>query len=360
MEGSMAILATQVRRNCDISDAKHAGLYSICGLALRLRDLYKWAHGLPAWQEGDPPAVLSWIDGQETLWEGLEEAAYAPVIIGGHSYDPFDTVGVNDALNAQGLFYGAGYAHSMKPTFLLAEISEKTRVEGLDVFELGREWARDLLTLPAFVQDGAVVFRREAARLYLWDQILYIKPSGRPALDVALKRFGVPPGPVSSVAPHLDTLLKRLQDLYIYHECGERLDTVFDRELWREIIAAFPHSAVELLARSTKDLLADTHPRGVLPRILDRRDIVSLGCYVAFFDGLGRAMFPELRVAFSMMTTTGDWTVLEAAVAAGRQTATRIAGRLCAIYHEGTRRDDLVWAADRVQKELIRPLNGGR
>jgi hypothetical protein len=39
----------QVLRNCDISDADHAGFYSICGLALRLRDLYKWENQLPPW-----------------------------------------------------------------------------------------------------------------------------------------------------------------------------------------------------------------------------------------------------------------------------------------------------------------------
>jgi len=30
--------ARQVLKNCEISDAQHAGLFSICGLALRLRD----------------------------------------------------------------------------------------------------------------------------------------------------------------------------------------------------------------------------------------------------------------------------------------------------------------------------------
>ena len=39
-------MTEQVLRNCHISYARHAGLYSICGLALRLRDLYKWEMGL--------------------------------------------------------------------------------------------------------------------------------------------------------------------------------------------------------------------------------------------------------------------------------------------------------------------------
>jgi len=31
----------QVSGNCAVSDARSAGLYPICGLALRLRDLFK-------------------------------------------------------------------------------------------------------------------------------------------------------------------------------------------------------------------------------------------------------------------------------------------------------------------------------
>jgi hypothetical protein len=350
-------LAEQVLRNCAVSDANHAGLYSVCGLALRLRDLYKWTHGLSPWKEGDPAAVLGWIDTQETLWERLASAEYTPIDVGGRLYDPFDTDGINAALQPSRLFYGAGYAHSLKPAFLLADIEAETTVEGLRVYRLGREWARDLLTLPAFVQDGAVVFRREAARLYLWDQIFYIKPSGRPALDVALKAFGAPPGPVSDLGPSLDALLERLQDLYIYHEVGEQLDTVFNDDLWREIVGAFPHSTVELLARATKDLLADTHPLGVLPRIIERKDRVALGCYTAFFDGLGRAMFPELRAAFSMMAATGAWRALDEAVNKGRRTAEGVARRLCDLYLDGRERDDLEWSAERIQKELVCPLN---
>ena len=46
-------ITRQVLRNCEISDARHAGLFSICGLALRLRDLYKWEKGLDPWVEKD-------------------------------------------------------------------------------------------------------------------------------------------------------------------------------------------------------------------------------------------------------------------------------------------------------------------
>ncbi len=66
-------LTRQVLQNCDISDAYHSGLYSICGLALRLRDLYKWEKQLPPWEERDSSEILDWIDAKETRWEVLAE-----------------------------------------------------------------------------------------------------------------------------------------------------------------------------------------------------------------------------------------------------------------------------------------------
>ena len=46
-------ITDQVLENCDIADARHAGLYSICGLALRLRDFYKLENRLSPWVEND-------------------------------------------------------------------------------------------------------------------------------------------------------------------------------------------------------------------------------------------------------------------------------------------------------------------
>jgi hypothetical protein len=46
-------ITNQVLLNCNIADSQHAGLYSICGLALRLRDLYKWENGLDPWIENE-------------------------------------------------------------------------------------------------------------------------------------------------------------------------------------------------------------------------------------------------------------------------------------------------------------------
>ncbi len=55
----------QVLTNCDIADSQHAGLFSICGLALRLRDLYKWERALSPWEERESGEILEWIEQKE-------------------------------------------------------------------------------------------------------------------------------------------------------------------------------------------------------------------------------------------------------------------------------------------------------
>ena len=40
-----------IRHNCDISDARDNGIYSICNLVLKLRNLYKWEHAIEPWQD---------------------------------------------------------------------------------------------------------------------------------------------------------------------------------------------------------------------------------------------------------------------------------------------------------------------
>ena len=250
----------QILDNCNISDAQHAGLYSTCGLALRLRDLYKWEHRLKPWEEKDSSEILDWIGKKEALWEKLADAKYTDLSIQGKRYDPFDTRGINALLEPHGLFYGAGYAFSLKPTFFLAEIENKVIRNGYTVYALGRELARDLLTLPALSQDQSILLRTDSARLFLWDQMVYIKKSGRAALQFALEHCGLKNHQPEVLQQHLPQILAVQIDNYLYHEIGELSDSTFDPEIWRELIAAFPHSPIEMLARGLKDLLADTHP----------------------------------------------------------------------------------------------------
>jgi hypothetical protein len=350
-------IANQVLRNCDISDARHAGLFSICGLALRLRDLYKWDTHTPPWRENPSDEVLAWIGRKEELWENLVENDYLPIDIDGRSYPPFETLEINAVLLPHGLFYGAGYAYSLKPTFFLAAVTDRQEIDGIPVYTLGPELARDLMTLPALSQDDRVVLRTEATGLYLWDKILYVKKSGRRALGFALDRLGISDHRPRCLRHRLADILAVCRETFIYHEIGEILDPVFSRSRWREIVADFPHTGVELLARHVKDLLADTGQRGPLRRMIQNRQEAALGFYTAFIDGLALELFPELRLAFDEFCATGSWRVIDAAVTDGHAKARTYATDILSIYRTGKDRGDLQWAADTIEERLLQPLS---
>jgi hypothetical protein len=342
-----------VRRNCTISDATYAGQFSICGLALRLRDLYKWEQRLAPWEEHDSRDVLTWIGEQEDLWEKIGQKDYAPIRINGQTYDPFDTQSINRNLNEDGLFYGAGYAYRLKPTFYLTEIEKESGLQGHSVLLLGRELARDLLTLPALSQDGCIIVRKEAARLFFWDQMSYIKPSGRPAFKWGLKQCSVKSARPDDLRAAFGMLFGLQQATYIYHELGELEDTVFDSNLWREIIAAFPYSPTELLARAVKDLLADTGPSGPLANIVKEQNSAALAFYVAFSDGLVKELFPHIKPAFKDFTESQQWHYIDQAISEGYAVAQQHADLMSQLYLEGKRRGDLAWAADEIERQLL-------
>jgi len=349
-------IVRQVQRNCNISDSRHAGLYSVCGLALRLRDLYKWENGLDPWVEKESAEILEWIASKEEQWGELLDLDFGDLTIDGSTYDPFDSIGINGVLNSHGLFYGAGYVHSLKPSFFLGALEGQRQVDGYTVYTLGRELARDLLTTPALSQQNCIVVRQESAKLFLWDLILFTKKSGQEALQFGLENYGLKRRDSETLHRNLARISAAETEIYLYHELGELRDTAFDPAIWREIIATFPHTPIELLARSVKDLLADTNEYGTLRHIADQRKAASLGFYVAFQDGLRKELFPELSVAFKDFTRTHNWQVIEKAIATGYKTAKGYAESLSDIYQKGKAENGMKWVEREIGKRLLAPL----
>jgi hypothetical protein len=345
-------LIRAVRRNCDISDALHGGVFSICGLALRLRDLFKWERGLPPWQEGEPGEVLDWIGAREQYWETLAGCDYEALRLNGRSWEPFDTAGVNALLSARGLYYGAGYARGLKPTFFLAAVEGRREIEGCSVYTLGHEMARDLLTLPALSQGRTILLRRESAQRFLWDQIAYAAPSVRGALDAAMHACNITDSRPAALRRDFHKLLAVQEAIHLHHELGEVHETEFGRELWQEIIGAFPLTRVELLARHVKDLLADTNAWGALRWILRARSVAGLALYVALTDRLARALFPELTACLAGVLRRDDWAAVSQAVDAGHGAAKRFAAAIAEIYCDGKRRNDLSGVEAGIEKHL--------
>jgi len=346
--------AEQVKGNCLISDARHAGAFSVCGLALRLRDLYKWEKGLPPWVEGESQEVLDWIGRREESWEGLEEDEFTEILIQGRSYDPFDVEGVNREVEPMGYFYGAGLARGLKPVFFLARIEERREVSGRPVYVLGEELARDLLTLPALTRDGVIVVRKESARVYLWDQISYLGKSGRPALRFALAQYGLVLGDYENLPLHMDRILSDEVDIYVHHELGEIAAGQVTGEIWPEMVGAFAQTPCELAARAVKDMLADTHEQGTLEYIVRRGRKASLGFYAAFLDGLRKELFPELRAALMNFMNCEDWGAVEDARRKAYEKAARHAEWMVSAFRRSGGKGDSARA--RIERHILEPL----
>ena len=137
-------LASQVKKNCNISDAQFWGTYSLCGLLLRLRELYRSEKGIRPWENIPQKDVGEWITQRENLWRELEERDYEDIAVNGNVFRPFEAEKINAELEKEGLIYGAGYGAHMKPSFFLAELVSKQHADNYTIFISGREYARDL------------------------------------------------------------------------------------------------------------------------------------------------------------------------------------------------------------------------
>jgi len=200
-------LLPQIKRNCLVSDARHWGDYSLCGLLLRLRELYRFEQGLPFDTGPAQSAVEEWIGRREALWREHEDDPLCPLRLQGTSYDVFDTEGVNRLLIPAGLYYGAGFGVGMKPLFFIGELVRRRHVGGYEIIEVGRERTRDISLNPAMVRERTVVGRREITEVLIgrkFEELRTAKEPGglrQPAIGTpwprrAKKRegvFGIPP-----------------------------------------------------------------------------------------------------------------------------------------------------------------------
>ncbi len=347
-----------LQHNCDISDARDHGIYSMCTMVLKLRNLYKWEKGLQPWEEPEPAVLLDWIDTKENYWATIAEESFRPLSVSGKMLAPLELEEINAALNESRLLYGAGYGRSMKTVFFLAEKIGQRDYEGCPVIILGKERAREMASPFAMVQDGLIIIRKESLRSFFWDQIQEVRSSCRGSLLQALRSYGVFKGGTLDrglFIDSLDTIVEQEMNLFIYHEVGEILQTTFASEALQAIIGHFPGSVMEFVGRAVKDILADTHPQGLLAYAIREQRESSLGFYVTFLDGLREKLFPEILKAWRLFVADRDWNHIEQARAACRERNQQVAERIQEISRMiGNEPDELL--VNRFNNRILAPL----
>jgi hypothetical protein len=347
-----------IQHNCNISDARDHGIYTMCTMVLKLRNLYKWENDLEPWQEPETADLLDWIEAKENYWKTIAEEPYRHLDINGRAYLPDDPPAINAYFSDKQMIYGAGYGRSMKAIFFLAEKIEQRTVAGIPVLILGKERAKEMASPFAMAQDGVIFIRKESLRFFLWDHIQELRSSCRSAFRHALELYGLlQDGQLHQqrLKDSLDIIVDAELNLFVYHEVGEVLQTTFDSSTLQTIISRFPGSVYELVSRSIKDILADTHPGGLMSHIISEKLETSLSFYVGFLDGLRKELFPEIIEAQQKFRDDRDWHGIEQARRVCRDNTLQYAEKIKTIaQYIGHASDDHV--RDLFNRQILLPL----
>jgi hypothetical protein len=336
-------LKEQVKRNNDISDAHFWGYYSLCGLLMRMRELFRSEHSLWPWEEIRKEEMSSWITSREALWKSLEDANSEPLEIDGQVYDPFDVDRINTALNHVGMVYGGGYGRFHKPTFFLAELVHKGELFDYQVYYAGKELCRDLSTSLAMLQGRCIFMRLDHLTMLLWDkyqELLSRRFKG--LLHEAFSWYGMGGG---SSAPEelyrsIETLSREIADLFVLHEVGEAFEDEHSEE-WLAILSQNKERSTEFSVRGVKDLLADTSEMGPLKSIIVHEKTGLLYFHMVFLDGIRKELFPELLQSFQSFTENQDWSALEEARKAGYRRAQDLRDHVLQVWREKGETEDI-------------------
>jgi len=327
----MDALLEDIKFNCDVSDARYWGYFSICGLLMRYRDLFRSERGLAPWDPIPRQEIAGWIGRKESRWAELEGCDFRDLTFRGAAYPSFDSAGINQALEGDGYVYGAGYSMYLKPTFFLGHVSSVDLVEGHTVHTTDRELVRDLLTAPAMLQERSIVIRLEPFRALLWDKFTELRPDCGPALSNAFREYGITQGQSvnSDLARQLEHMTVAYSPFLLLHELAESREAV---PQWKELLTHAGDRKTEHFLRAVNDLVADASDAGPLRRIVETRDRGALGLFIGLIDGYRRLLFPEVRDAYGRFLRDGAWELVEEARRNGHDRFVALRRKVLALF----------------------------
>jgi hypothetical protein len=326
-------LQKDIKFNCDVSDAQYWGFFSVCGLLLRYRDLYRSEKGIKPWSEINRQDIGAWIENKEARWPELEHTGFRDLLIDNKSYEPFNAAGINDAIRKQGLVYGAGYGMYMKPTFFLAQLRSFRTISGLTVSTSGTEYVRDLFTSPGMLQGKNIFLRLEPLMVLLLYKFSELNTRRVTALEDAFAHYGFHHKQIidQTFEKRLWELTDRYADVLLNHEIAEFHENIPE---WKDLLTLAGDRKAEHYLRAVKDLIADTSDYGPYKRIIDLQDRGALGLTIALMEGYRKVIYPEMQEAYREFARSNDWSVIEEARKNGYRELRLRRDRIVDLYHE--------------------------
>ncbi len=300
-------LVARVKHNCNVSDARFWGYYSLCGMLIRMRSLYRAEQGMMPWEPINGDEIGKWIAERERLWESLENDDYINLEFDEEECDPFDPARINDRISGDGLVYGAGYGIFAKPTFFLARTASVESRDNYRVIITGDELCRDLSASPAMQQGGVIVIRRFPLLSFIWERLTELRGRRFPGLlQEVFSLYSIDPEDKNDgrLKESVEKLADDITGLLIHHELGE---AEWADDDWLELLGSVRERELEFELRAIKDMLADAAITGPLRRIINARDHKGLYLYMFILDPYRRKLFPELLQAFQTLVGSGSW-----------------------------------------------------
>ena len=285
-------LVETVQHNCHLSDAHYARDYSLCIYLLKMREFYRWEHGIPFGETLPKNELGEWLTAREKHWESIQDSDFIELTYQEKNYLPFESDSVNLHLIENAMVYSGGYCGA-KPHFFIAELESVRKEHGANIYISGHELARELVAPPAMTLGNNIFIRRESLQRMIWEKL---EEWGWQDPERAIARAAAHYNYQHDLQGALDDMTSDELDTLLQHELGElELGIELGKE-WEQMLAALPRSKAEFQLRAIRDHLVDC--RFTLPWLLGRQRDAALHFYFANFTTMRKAIFPSLTLAY--------------------------------------------------------------
>jgi hypothetical protein len=331
-------LIDNVQLNCNISDARHAGNYTLCVYLLKMREFYRWEQQYAFSEKLPGDDIGNWLTGREALWDELENEEYHDLKIDQSNYSAFDSADINERLSSENLVYSGGYGVKNKPHFFIAELERKQTINGYDIYISGKEFARDLTSPPAMSQNKTIFIRSESFKRMIWertDEWRWNKPENAMAKAIRYYDFD------DDLEQALSKMTRNELNAAILHEIGE-IQAGESLQGWQQMMSDITFTQAEIMARAVRDHYADT--LHTLPTLIENNNQASIHFYFASLTNMRKHIFPSLMSAYEKWSVNNNIDTIEQTINQAVDHWRDIARQMLALHQQ-----DQLHCSDRIE-----------